>query len=170
MSLAHLHLLFLNHIYISILRFCNQDTPYILAYAMLYPLLWSINYYRKQPPPKKKQKTKTNSLVLTINNGIQQTSRLRSLRSCILLRKCCTNGHVQVTERAPRTFCGGAFRLSKGIQLPPVSCYKPVHHTHIARCVLFFQLVRISAEVLINLTITSFSFHLPHSCCSEILH
>jgi len=33
MSLAHLHLLFLKHIYISILRVCNQDTPYILAYA-----------------------------------------------------------------------------------------------------------------------------------------
>jgi len=32
-SLAHLHLLFLKHIYISILRVCNQDTPYILAYA-----------------------------------------------------------------------------------------------------------------------------------------
>ena len=33
MSLAHLHLLFLKHVYISILRVCNQDTPYILAYA-----------------------------------------------------------------------------------------------------------------------------------------
>ena len=33
MSLAHLHLIFLKHIYISILRVGNQDTPYILAYA-----------------------------------------------------------------------------------------------------------------------------------------
>jgi len=44
-SLVYLHLLFLKHIYISILRVCNQDTPYILAYMLLlYPLLWSINY------------------------------------------------------------------------------------------------------------------------------
>jgi len=32
-SLAHLHLLFLKHIYISILRVCNQDSLYIIAYA-----------------------------------------------------------------------------------------------------------------------------------------
>ena len=33
MSLAHLHFLCLKHIYISILRVRNQDTPYILVYA-----------------------------------------------------------------------------------------------------------------------------------------
>jgi len=33
MSLARLHLLFLKHIYIGILRVCNQNTLYTLAYA-----------------------------------------------------------------------------------------------------------------------------------------
>ena len=52
-SLAHLHLLFLKHIYISILRVCNQDTPYILAYATVVSIalehklfIGKKNYYR----------------------------------------------------------------------------------------------------------------------------
>jgi len=48
-ALAYLHLLFLKHIYISILRVCNQDAPYILA------LLWSMNYFIEKRKKKEGQ-------------------------------------------------------------------------------------------------------------------
>ena len=60
MSLAHLHLLFLKHINISILRVCNQDTPYILAYATVVSLALEYKpFIEKKKQKKKQKKTKT---------------------------------------------------------------------------------------------------------------
>jgi len=48
-SLVYLHLLFLKHIYISILRVCNQDAPYILAYATVVSIALEHKlFYRKK--------------------------------------------------------------------------------------------------------------------------
>jgi len=65
MSLAYLHLLFLKHIYISILRVCNQDTPYILAYATVVSIALEHKlFYRKK---KKQFKVTCNCNDQTLN-------------------------------------------------------------------------------------------------------
>ena len=54
MSLAHLHLLLLKHIYIRTLSpflVCNQDTPYTLAYATVVSIAYEhklLNLQRKK--------------------------------------------------------------------------------------------------------------------------